>query len=227
MNAASGIWEDDLDDIPRTPTTVLDLMSVEVADLLVDGAHTPSGVIDVINSSNDEDESSHGTDQLLERAQAIDVRLASWPEILPVHWNPVRVSKDAVPRQVIDAGMYGDSCDIYPDVMICSIWNDWRVTRLKVLRLIANLRLARSLYFCEGNIQIIKQIQQLVDGICASIPFCLGSRTGPVPLYEAKLVYPGLKGGMHSKEHQKAASVGYFQNYISSLQLDVNFGCMS
>lgn len=200
---ASGIWEEDLDDMPRNPATLLDLLSVEVADLLADAAQMPPNVIDL---GAEEDESSNGTVELLERAQIIDTGLASWPETLPLHWHPVRVFKNTIPQEVIDAGIYGDSCDVYPDIMICSTWNDWRVARLKVLRLIVKLRLVSTLHRGESSAQIISEIQQLVDGICASIPFCLGSRIEPAPLYQAEVIYPGLKGRFNSKEHQKTAS---------------------
>lgn len=178
-------------------------MSVEVSNLLADAFHTPSKVIDL---SDEDEESSNGTNELLERAEAVDAVLASWPETLPSHWFPVRIFKDAIPQEVIDAGVYEDSCDIYPDVIICSTWNDWRVARLKVLRLVASLRLGKSLDNGETGPQVIKDIQQLVDGICASVPFCFGSRTDLTPLYQAEVVYPGLEGRLDSKEHEKTAA---------------------
>lgn len=202
VDTTSGIWEEDLDDMPRNPATLLDLMSVEVADLLADAAHTPPKVFDL---GDEEDESSNGANVLLERARAIEANLATWPEMLPAHWHPVGVLKNTIPQEVIDAGVYGDGCDIYPDIMICSTWNDWRVARLKVLRLIAKLRADSAPDWGENDVETIKKIRQLVDGICASIPFCLGSRTEPVPLYEAEVNYPGLDGRLDSKEHQKTA----------------------
>ena len=189
--------------MPRNPATLLDLMSVEVANLLADAAHTPPKVIDI---SDEDEESSNGTSELLKRAETIDAVLASWPETLPLHWFPVRVFKDTIPQEVIDAGVYEDNCDIYPDIMICSTWNDWRVARLKVLHLIVRLNLVSSPDSDETGPQVIKDIQQLVDGICASIPFCFGSRTDPTPLYQAEVVYPGLEGRLDSKEHEKTAS---------------------
>lgn len=203
IDTASRIWEEEIDDMPRNPAALLDLMSVDVADLLADAAHEPPKVVDL---GDEEDESSISTDELLERAQSIDANLASWPETLPLHWYPVRVFKDIIPQEVIDAGLYKDSCEVYPDVMICSTWNDWRVARLKVLHLIAKLRHINSIHRGEIGAQIISEIQQLVDGICASVPFCLGSRTKSTPLYHAEVVYPGLEGRLNSKEHQKAAS---------------------
>ena len=177
-------------------------MSVEVADLLADAAHTPSKTVD---STDNEDEISIRAHELLERAQATEAKLLSWPDAIPLHWYPVRVFKDDIPQEVIDAGIYGDSCDVYPDIMVCTTWNDWRVARLKVLRLIAKLYPISNLVGGETGTQIISEIQQLVDGICASIPFCLGSRTEPVPLYEAKVVYPGPKDCLKANEHQKTA----------------------
>ena len=188
--------------MPQNPATLLDLMFTEVADLLADAAQRPPEVEDL---SDNADGSSSQVDELLERAQAIDASLASWPTILPLNWYPVRVFKDTIPQEVIDAGIYEDSCDIYPDVMICSTWNDWRVARLKVLRLIAKLCPMIALHRSEVGTQALNEIRQLVDGICASVPFCLGSRTEPVPLYEAEVIYPGLKGRLISWEHQKTA----------------------
>ena len=202
IDTACRVWEEDLDDMPQNPAALLDLKSVDVADLLVDAAHTPPKVFDL---GDEEDESSCSTDELLERAQAIDASLASWSEMLPLHWYPVRVSKDTIPQEVISAGLYKDSCEIYPDIMICSTWNDWRVARLKVLHLIAKLRHIDSIDRGENGAHIINEIQQLVDGICASVPFSLGSRTDSTPLYQAEVVYPGLDGRLNSKEHQKAA----------------------
>ena len=196
--------------MPRNPAILLDLMSVEVADLLADAAHTSPKVIDL---SDEENESSDFSDELLERARAVDADLVCWPQTLPLHWHPVRVFKDSIPQEVIDAGVYGDSCDVYPDITICSTWNDWRVGRIKVLRLIAKLSLFSGLDRGEDCDYIVNEIQRLVDGICASVPFCLGSRTEPAPLYQAEVIYPGLKGRLNSKEHEKTASM-YFPELI-------------
>ena len=177
-------------------------MSVDVADLLADAAHTLPKTVDSINN---EDEISIRAHKLLERAQATEANLLSWPEALPLHWYPVRVFKDNIPQEVIDAGIYGDSCDVYPDIMVCTTWNDWRVARLKVLHLIIKLYPLSRNFSGKTGTQVISEIQQLLDGICASIPFCLGSRTEPAPLYGAEVVYPGLKGCLKAKEHQKTA----------------------
>ena len=201
--------------MPRNPATLLDLISVEVADLIADAAHKPSKVFalseEEVRSQNDilypemtlvlGNLSEDLIDELLERAQVLDADLASWPDILPLHWWPVRALARTIPQEVIDAGIWEDACDIYPDVIICSTWNDWRVARLRVLRLIAELCLASQVERGETRAQTIAIIRQLVDDICASVPFCLGSRTEAVPLYQAEVIYPGIKGRLNSREH--------------------------
>ena len=137
--------------------------------------------------------------ELLTRAKAVDAKLAKWIEMIPVHWIPHSVSADDVPQSVIDAGMYGDKCDIYPDIMICSIFNDWRVVRLKVLGLVARLDSN------DSCVPAMRTMQRLVDGISASIPFSLGSRTTLGPLYEMKVEYPSLPGCTASKAHHTTA----------------------
>ena len=137
--------------------------------------------------------------ELLTRAKAVEAKLAKSIEMIPVHWIPHSVSADNVPQSVIDAGIYGDKCDIYPDIMICSTFNDWRFVRLKVLGLVA--RLGSN----DSCVTAMRTVQRLVDGICASIPFSLGSRTTPGPLYEMKVEYPSLPGCTASKAHHTTA----------------------
>ena len=129
--------------------------------------------------------------------------LATWPEVIPFSWNPIRVYAHAIPQDVIDAGLYGDSGDIYPDIISCSTWNDWRVARLKILALIARLDHG------DSSIQAVATIQQLVDDTCASVPFSLGSRIKPATMYAADTSYPCAEGQAATKRHlQTAAALG-------------------
>ena len=195
IDTTSRIWRD-FDEVPKNPATLLDLMSVEVANLLATAKHMPPIILD---ESEEEDEVfSHKLD-LMMRAQVIDAQLATWPDIVPSHWRPVKLPASEIPKNVIDAGIYGDGCDIYPDIIICSTWNDYRVARLKVLGLIAGLDHGKSL------VQTIDMIQQLVDDIVDSVPFSLGSRIKPEPLYEADVTFPGLGQSSASKAHQKTS----------------------
>ena len=196
LDQGSDILKDD-GDVPRNSGTLLDLMSVDVANLLAaaESSFPRHGVRDTGGTGV-----LLNTFDILVQAQAIDAKLATWPAFVPVDWVPVRISIDSVPKGVVEAGFYGDTCDIYPDIMVCSTWNDWRVARLMVLGLIIQIGHQDSMN------KAIQAIQDLVDGICASIPFSLGDRTQPEALYEAQLHYPNVPGKPMSKDHQKTAS---------------------
>lgn len=198
IDTSSELWEV-TEDMPCNPATLLDYLSVDVANLLATERLSPS-VVDVTDDDTGKGDIGNGLSGLLIRARAVESKLAAWPDIVPSAWLPCHIPARQVPQSVIDAGIYNNGCDIYPDIMICSTWNEWRVARLKVLGLIA--RHSSS----EVSAQTTATIQQLVDDICASIPFSLGSRTEPGPLYEMKVTYPSLKGQPISKEHQKTSS---------------------
>ena len=70
---------------------------------------------------------------------------------------------------------------------------------MKVLDLVARLGSNGS---C---VAAMRTMQRLVDGICASIPFSLGSRTTPEPLYEMEVENPCLPGCTASKAHHTTA----------------------
>ena len=188
---------DDDEGAPQNPGTLLDLMCVEVANLLADAKRSS------ITSPEpwiDEGKRSNSDFHLLIQAQALDAKLSSWPSFLPRNWLPVQVPAKSIPKSVVETGFYGESCHIYPDVMTCSIWNEWRTARLMVLGLIA-LSSHR-----DSRDQAIMSIQELVDGICASVPFSLGDRTEPGNIYGAHINYPRLYDKPMSREHQQTAT---------------------
>lgn len=195
IDETSGIW-DDYDEMSRNPATLLDAMCIDVANLLA-VADLPSALITDLDL--DETEPSCDDFDLLVQAEVVDAKLATWPDCVPANWIPVQVPAYIVPKPIVDAGFYGDNCDVYPDIIICSTWNEWRVARLKVLGLIATNGDYASRY------QAIETIQELVDGICASVSFSLGDRMKPEQLYEAQVSFPTVDGRPASKGHQKAA----------------------
>jgi hypothetical protein len=77
-----------------------------------------------------------------------------------------------------------DGCDVYPDLIIMGHYNSWRCRRIK-------------LGFA---------VQEMVDGICASVPFMIGDRKGPAALGEPGAKYPHLEGSPTSEAHYQAAS---------------------
>lgn len=193
VDGTSDILDDD-EGVPQNPGTKLDLMCVEVANLLADAKRAK------LNPNNDGDGLSMSAYDLLLKAQALDAKLASWPDFVPANWIPAQVPVEDVPISVVNTGFYGESCDVYLDIMVCNTWNEWRVARLMVLGLIARINHEPS------KSQAIIKIQHLVDGICTAVPFSLGDRIEPGNLYEAQVYFPSLPGRPTSKEHQKTAT---------------------
>ena len=184
IDTTATLWQDPAD-MPRNPGTILDLMSVEVANIL---AHEKS--VALVGSLSD----------FTATVKTAERRLATWPDSVPQDWFPTRVPRRVVPKTVADAGLYGDGCDIYSDVLVCCTWNEWRSTRLKLLSLMVKY---------EPDEESRASIQHLADEICASFPFLLGDRRTPAPLYAVNVTYPSLEGQTVPAAHyQTAAAYG-------------------
>ncbi len=82
------------------------------------------------------------------------------------------------------------------------------MSRLKVLAIIAQLSLPTS----TEALYAIERIQELVDAICASIPYCLGDRVVPTPLYSMEANYPTIDGQPAKGDHHRTAAAlgGWF-----------------
>ena len=183
INATATVWQDPAD-MPRNPGTILDLMSVEVANIL---------------ALEKSDALTGSLSNFTRMVKTAERRLATWPDSVPQDWFPKRVRRELVPPSVAEAGLYGDGCDIYSDVLVCCTWNDWRSTRLKLLALLVKY---------ERDEESLVSMQRLADEICASFPFILGDRKTPAPLFAANVIYPSLEGQTVPAAHYQTAA-GY------------------
>ena len=195
VDTSSAIWQD-LEDMPQNPATVFDVLSAEVANVLVEAR-----IILGDDQSGHIEATQFDADQLIQRAISCDTNLASWPSMLPTHMFPMPLQAAEVPPEVASAGLYADTCDIYYDINTCTLWNQWRTLRIKVLKIIAS-----------GGTQAergiaIKSLQSLADDICASVPFILGDRRVFTPLWASQVVYPGGKS-LPKSHHLNAAAHG-------------------
>lgn len=206
------VWGE-FDEASQNPGAMLDIMSIDVANLL---ATAKRSSVFITNSTLREAQVSVDAANLLRQAKAVDSRLATWPEFVPVEWFPTQISADSIPESVIKVGLYRDSCHIYPDIIVSSVWNECkillhqldyssekeslgRVARLKVLDLVIRIQ------SIEIKSPTATAIQQIVDDICASVPFNLGDYTEPTSIYEAQVRYPHLHDYQALKAHQKTA----------------------
>lgn len=195
IDTTTEVWQDSERAI-YTPASLLDLLTVDVANLLA-LAHSDATSVPRVGEEDKTELRDYG---LVQRAKDIDAKLALWPSLTPTNWTAIPVSSEHIPDSVVKAGFYGETCEIYKDVIICSTWNDWRIARLKVLPLIAR---STSGSECAN---VIATIQELADSICTSIPFCLGSRTTPAPMHTLDVSYPTLPNQETPRLHYRTAA---------------------
>jgi hypothetical protein len=193
----------DMASIPSNPSVVLDMIGVFVAD----HQHrflrfsTPDGVAPSTVTVE-------GLESWFKDVQTVDEWLQSWLQIVPESWSPVELPMDAFPAGSVTA--YSDVCLIYPNIQIASLWNIWRRLRFILLRIKfalvqAFLSLKERPVRSSANFAIhqaavtpnyheyVQGIHGLVDSICHSVPFFLGSLTEPCTasqLEEPGVVFP-------------------------------------
>ena len=184
--------------MPSNPATVLDLLSIEVANIVARAAEEAHPRITEL--LDDGTEFTTQSNKLTLRAKAAHARLLTWPEILPFDWAPISLSREQVSADIIKAGFYGNSCDMYPDVSISGLWNRWRAARLKLLCVIADHQ------SFESQLETLFEIQQVVDDIFASVPFNMGSKVEAAGMWDAEFVYPNLPGQSVSLGHYHSAA---------------------
>lgn len=157
------------------PSSLLDIIGIDIAEL----QH------DVCDPSLTLYAHSSRLQGLLNRVQKLHIQLQRWPHSIPPLWYPRRMKS----RKDIDPSIetYHGACDIYPSIQIVNIWNTWRIYRLILERTKSRLiELLTPSWNKAPSTQndlepghMTHEVQELVDSICYSIPFYLGSCTRP------------------------------------------------
>ena len=156
-------------------------------------------------------ESEQEINDLLEYAISVDLLVAAWPEALPESWKarsadgfdyPLGSSKEAF--------VYDDKKDIYIDLWVQSIWNQYRSARIKIqtiiLDCIAWLGETFDAQWYWRAVYAKMVTQEMADDICASVPFALGTKTPDGPGDRDNIEYPYHGGAKVCAEHRRAAS---------------------
>ncbi|KAL8925940.1 MAG: hypothetical protein Q9208_003253 [Pyrenodesmia sp. 3 TL-2023] len=192
VQEAPELWQDP-DHMPYNTATLLNGMCLQAANVLADAAQW-------VSSDTSDDSSDNRRTEILLRARFVDSRLATWPSLVPQDWWPVPVEQRVIPQEILDAGVYGDHCDIYPDTTICDTWLIWRSTRLRLFALIADFDQAESKH------NAVLQCQAAADDIFAAVPFMLGSKCMPADMFDTVFKYPCLPGKTVSLDHYHSAA---------------------
>lgn len=161
--------------LPMNPSSLLDMIGVSIASIQHDFCD-PSLTLCARPSR---------LQDLSERVQRLENQLQNWLEGVPALWIRRRIQsgKDIDPS----IETYYDACDIYPSIQIVNIWNTWRIYRLVLEQAKSRLRKLLALSWNGASStqndmhggDATREVEELVDSICYSIPFYLGNCTRP------------------------------------------------
>ena len=146
--------------------------------------------------------------ELSSSASDLNVKLFHWADSVPQQWHPLP-AEDNSPAALVKFQAHGSRMDIYPEVWVVSIWNSYRILHIAVQEVIACCAVFDGMVnqmpvSTNCLIQDHTEVgQRLVDDICASVPYCLGSRMK----HEAgsEIDYPFAPGSFITNDHRKAA----------------------
>lgn len=165
-----------LHSIPGNLSSTLDYIGVSVAQLQAGYMRHASGPA-----------SMHQCNYRIAEAARIGELLNGWEQSVPESWRPRRLLSR---RDFSDSLLtYQGGCDVYPSCQVATLWNLWRCHRLLLLKIALEARqqiLTLQAEAPEGldvpspnkeDAARSGDVQEIVDGICYSVPFYLGNRT--------------------------------------------------
>ena len=157
------------------------------------------------------EESEREVNDLLEYAISVDLLVAAWPESLPEDWKQTPADSFEYPFDVPKSTfVYNERNEIYLDLWVQSIWNQYRSARIKIQTLVLDciawldMPYEHQWYWRAVYARMITQ--EMTDDICASVPFALGTKVSDGPGEREGVEYPYAGGQKASEEHRRAAS---------------------
>lgn len=156
-------------------------------------------------------ESEQEVNDLLEYAISVDLLVAAWPVSLPEDWDPTPADGFDYPSGTAkSAFIYNDRKDMYIDLWVQSIWNQYRSARIKIqtviLDCIAWLDTPYEHQWYWRAVYANMVTQEMADDICASVPFALGTKLSGGPGNRDGIEYPYTGSQKVSEAHRRAAS---------------------
>ena len=192
------LWDNWMEIMPCSAPNRLTLVKSEVANLLSSAGCIFSNSHAVVDS------------QLLSlacSARDVQKQLMIWACTVPVEWTP-KPAQNTSPATLSKFQAYGTRMDMYPDIWVVSFWNTYRVLHITVQIVIATCwAMMKVTHGVPSDSDISPEttpntIQELVDDVCASVPFCLGDRTEGEP---DAVEYPCAEGLKVPIDRQRVA----------------------
>ena len=162
--------------------------------------------------------SSEDLDEIIQRGLDVDSRFEAWTQDLPNDWTwQTGAEMPLPPYSDLDRFTYRGRMDVYTDLWITFIWNCHRTSRITLHNLIIDCidRIVES----DSYVARVTQrqhsasiCQELVDDVCGSIPFHLGTKDSPGFSDDPLVEYPVVGSSKVSAEHRRVAAAmgGWF-----------------
>lgn len=148
---------------------------------------------------------------IVDYAGEVEGRLITWPGSVPDDWR-WRTSHtfDNLPSHERRLYTWDHRADVYHDIWVASIWNSYRGTMLKIqymtLQALGMLNPRPLSRLALKIVTAINRVQELVDDICGSVPFNLGSKTFGGPSDRREVQYPDDGMTKPSSDYRKSAA---------------------
>ncbi|KAL8794210.1 MAG: hypothetical protein Q9195_003164 [Heterodermia aff. obscurata] len=136
-------------------------------------------------------------EEIIAEAFQVEDFLLDWKVcIADPNWLPEYVPRASIMDSIQAAGFYGTRCSVWVDLTVGGTW------LLYSIRYLLTLQLIRQSFADEPSLlnnpeqrallsQTNARVQDLVDAICETIPFCLGDTVIPKnPMYSTSINFP-------------------------------------
>ncbi|KAL8668781.1 MAG: hypothetical protein Q9168_006606 [Polycauliona sp. 1 TL-2023] len=148
---------------------------------------------------------------ILDYAGEVEAALSAWPDTVPDDWHwKTSHTFDSLPSQESKLYVYNRRVDLYHDIWVASIWNSYRGTILMIqyltLQCLGMLNPPPLSTFAHRIVTAINKVQELVDDICGSVPFNLGTKTFGGPSDRSEIQYPDDGITKPSSDYRKSAA---------------------
>ena len=150
---------------------------------------------------------------LLEQAIELNEQLITWTRTLPGDWKFVATDKFELPIGYPKHHfVYQDRIDVYTDLSVATTWNSYRVTRLRVLAIILSCIAVLPEPLTDAlrsqTLVAMGSLQELVDDICGSVPFHLGTKIHPGLDDRPGVEYPYITSKAGQELRRSCAGLG-------------------
>ncbi|KAL8677730.1 MAG: hypothetical protein Q9186_005865 [Xanthomendoza sp. 1 TL-2023] len=148
---------------------------------------------------------------IVEYAGEVEARLLTWPDTVPPDWHwKTSHTFDNFPSQERKLFMWNHRADLYHDIWVASVWNSYRGTMLMIqyltLQALGMLNPPPLSRFALRIVTAINRVQDIVDDICGSVPFNLGTKTFGGPSDRSEVRYPDDGITKPSSDYRKSAA---------------------